>query len=87
MAFLPLAGCVRAEENCHMHPYAIDRIVEERRQELYRLSRLDSARPGTWRTTAGRALVAMAVRLGVPQGQRTTARDRAVAVLGFDSPC
>lgn len=71
-----------------MHPYAIDRMVDERRQELYRLSRLDSARPGTWRTTAGRALVAMAVHLGVPRGQRRTARDRAVAVLGFDcSPC
>ena len=30
MSFLPLAGSLRAEENCHMHPYAIDRMVEER---------------------------------------------------------
>jgi len=70
-----------------MHPYAIDRMVEERQQELHRLSQMDHARPRRWRTGAGRALVAMAVRLGVPPAQRRTAHDRAVAVLGFDSPC
>jgi hypothetical protein len=70
-----------------MHPYVIDRMVEERRQELHRLSRLDHAGPGAWRASASRALVAVAVRLGVPASQRPTARDRVVAALGFDPPC
>ena len=70
-----------------MHPYVIDRMVEERQQELHRLSRADHARPGAWRTNASRALVAMAVRLGVPRPQRTTTRDRVVAALGFEPPC
>lgn len=70
-----------------MHPYAIDRMVEERGQELYRLSRLDHASPGRWRARAGRALVAMAVSLGVPRPQRANARDRVVAALGFDPQC
>ena len=70
-----------------MHPYVIDRMVEERQQELHRLSRLDHAGPGALRTTASRALLALAVRLGVPRPQRTTARDRVVAALGFEPPC
>ena len=70
-----------------MHPYVIDRMVEERRQELHRLSRLDRARPGGWRTNASRALVALAVHLGVPRQQRTATRDRVATALGFDSPC
>ena len=70
-----------------MHPYVIDRMVEERQQELHRLSRLEPDRPGAWRTNASRALVALAVRLGVPRPQRTTARDRVVAALGFEPPC
>jgi hypothetical protein len=70
-----------------MHPYVIDRMVDERRQELHRLSRLDHARPGAWRTSASRALVAVAVRVGVPQPQRTTTRDRVVAALGVETRC
>jgi hypothetical protein len=70
-----------------MHPYVIDRMVEERRQELHRLSRLDHAAPGAWRTSASRALVAVAVRLGVPAPQRTTTRDRVVAALGNEARC
>ena len=70
-----------------MHPYVIDRMVEERRQELHRLSGLDHARPGAWRASASRALVAVAVRLGVPAPQRTATRDQVVAALGVDPPC
>ena len=70
-----------------MHPYVIDRMVAERQQELHRLSRMDHARPGAWRTNASRALVALAVHLGVPRPQRTTTRARVVAALGFDPPC
>lgn len=70
-----------------MHPYVIDRMVEERRQELHRLSRMDRAGPGAWRTSASRALLALAVHLGVPRPQRTTTRDRVGAALGFDPPC
>jgi hypothetical protein len=70
-----------------MHPYVIDRMVEERRQELHRLSRLDHPRPGAWRSTASKALVAVAVHLGVPRPERTTTRERVVAALGFEQSC
>lgn len=70
-----------------MHPYVIDRMVEERRQELHRLSRLDAGRPGRWRANASRALVAVAVHLGVPRPQRTTTRDRVAAALGLQPRC
>ena len=70
-----------------MHPYVIDRMVAERQQELHRLSRMDHARPRAWRTNASRALVGLAVRLGVPRSQRTTTRDRVAAALGFEPPC
>ena len=53
-----------------MHPYVIDQMVEERRQELHRLSRLDRARPRAWRMSASRALVALAVHLGGPPPER-----------------
>lgn len=87
MAFLTLADFKRAEENSHMHPYVIDRMVEERRQELHRLSRLDPARPRAWRASASRALVVVAVHLGVPRPQRTSTRDRVVAALAHEAPC
>jgi hypothetical protein len=70
-----------------MHPYVIDRMVEERRQELYRQSRLDRHRPSRWRTQLSRRLVALAVLLGVPRPDRTTARRRLDAALGLESPC
>lgn len=70
-----------------MHPYVIDQMVEERRQELHRLSWADHGRPSAWRTNASRALVAVAVRLGVPRPQRTTTRDRVVAALGLEQTC
>jgi hypothetical protein len=70
-----------------MNQYVIDRMVEERQQELHRLSRMDHARPGAWRTSASRALVALAVHLGVPRPQRTTTRHRVDAALGFETPC
>ena len=87
MSFLTLAGSSRAEENGHMNQYMIDRMVEERQQELYRLSRMDHARPGAWRPNASRALVTLAVRLGVPGPRRTTARERVVAELGLEARC
>jgi hypothetical protein len=87
MSFLTLAGSSRPEENRHMHPYVIDPMVAERQQELHRLSRLDHARPGAWRANASRALVALAVHLGVPRPQRATTRDRVVTALGFEPPC
>jgi hypothetical protein len=87
MSFLTLAGISRPEENGHVHPYVIDRMVAERQHELHRLSRMDHARPGAWRTNASRALVEVAVRLGVPRPQRTTTRQRIVAALRFEPPC
>ena len=70
-----------------MNQYVIDRMVEERQQELYRLSRMDQSRPGAWRANASRALVALAVRLGVPRTQQTKARERVVAALGLEPRC
>ena len=70
-----------------MHPYVIDRVVEERRQELYRLSRLDQRRPSLWRTHLSRRILTLAVLLGVPQPERTTTRRRLDAALGLESPC
>jgi hypothetical protein len=70
-----------------MHPYVIDRMVEERQLELHRLSRLDHAHPNAWRSKISRALVALAVFLGVPRPERTTTRERVVAALGFEQSC
>lgn len=86
MTFLTLAVSVRAEENGHMHPYVIDKMVEERRQELHRLSRLDTGRPGRWRTKAGRGLAALAVAVGVPAPQRPATRGLIDAALCLDPP-
>jgi len=77
-----------------MHPYAIDRMVRERQEELLRLSRADrtarAARlPGlpAWRRAAGRALVAVAVAVGVPRSGRPAAQRQARTALGFEPPC
>ena len=67
-----------------MHPYAIDRMVEERQHELHRLSRLDQRRPSPWRTHLSRRLLALAVLLGVPEPDRSTTRRRLDAALGLD---
>ena len=74
-----------------MHPYVIDQMIQERRQELARLAR--GAPPATargvhpWRKRAGRALVAIAAAVAVPRPKRRTARCRATTALGFDPPC
>jgi hypothetical protein len=91
MSFLPLAGSMRTEENRHMHPYAIDLMVDERRQELHRLAGLDAAArqlsvPG-WRRRAGRSLAALAVAVGVPPAHRPATRGRIDAALCLEPPC
>lgn len=74
-----------------MHPFAIDEMIQERRQELARLARV--APPTTeygvrpWRRRAGRALVALAAVVAVPRPSRRTARCQATTALGFDPPC
>jgi hypothetical protein len=87
MSFLPLAAGGGTAEDGRMHPYAIDRMVEERRQELHRLSRLDIRRPGLWRRRAARALAGLAVAVAVPAHQRPASRGRLDAALGFEPPC
>ncbi len=84
MSFLPLAGGGRTTEDGLMHPYAIDRMVEERRQELHRLSRLDPRRPGVWRRRAARALAGLAVAVAVPGPQREATRCHLETALGLD---
>jgi hypothetical protein len=74
-----------------MHPYAVDRMVEERRQELHRLSRLDADARGLglpgWRRRVARALAGLAVAAAVPAPQRHATRRRLDAALGFEPPC
>jgi hypothetical protein len=80
---------MRTEENRHMHPYAIDVMVEERRRELHRLARQDTAArqlavPG-WRRRAGRSLAALAVAVGVPAAHRPATRGRIDAALCLEA--
>ncbi|HVF13419.1 MAG TPA: hypothetical protein VM942_02400 [Acidimicrobiales bacterium] len=77
-----------------MHPYVIDRMMEDRHQELIRMAQLESraraarpARYSPWRRTVGRALVAGAVAAGVPRSDRRAARRQVTTTLGFESPC
>ena len=73
-----------------MNLYSIDEMVQERVEELHRLSRLDagarqSAVPA-WRRRMGRSLAALAVAVGVPARQRPVTRSRIDAALCFDCP-
>ena len=74
-----------------MNLYSIDEMVQERVQELHRLSRLDAgARESTvpaWRRRVGRGLAALAVAVGVPPRQRPASRGRINAALCLDPPC
>jgi len=78
-----------------MHPYALDRMAEERQQELRRLALVEAAgraarrqgRHSTWRRAVGRALVAGAVAVGVPRSQRRAAQHDITTTLGFESHC
>ena len=74
-----------------MHPYAIDQMVEERRQELHRLARLDAGARrlsvGAWRRRVGRALAALAVAVGVPEPHRLATRRRVDAALDLNPNC
>jgi len=77
-----------------MHPYAVDRMVEERQQELMWLARVDAdarairrqAKDSAWRRLVGRALVAGAVAVGVPRPQRRAARCQVTTTLGLTTP-
>ena len=78
-----------------MHPYLVEQMVQERRQELLRLSEADrrvrAARQvrtplRTWRRGAGRALVGLAVAVGVPRARRANARRQVASVLGLERP-
>jgi hypothetical protein len=73
-----------------MNLYSIDGMVQERIEELHRLSRLDagarrSAVPG-WRRRVGRRLAGLAVAVGVPPSQRPASRARINAALCLDPP-
>ena len=68
MTFLPLVGPAAGEDDAGMHPYVIDRMVQERRQELARMA--DAAR-----------LVRAARLAGAAQAHRPRSLARAVAVL------
>jgi hypothetical protein len=77
-----------------MHPYVIEQMVEERQQELRRLAHVGAgaravghARHEAWRRAAGRALVAVAVAVGVPRSERRAAQRQVTTTLGFESRC
>lgn len=72
-----------------MHPYAVDRMVQERQQELHRLSRPTRVDPErhrvpAWRWRVGHALAAAAVTLCVPRARRAPARRSMAALLGLE---
>ena len=71
-----------------MHPYAVDRMVQERQQELYRLSRptrVDGGHPvAEWRRRVGHALASAAVTLCVPRARRAPARRSMAALLALE---
>jgi hypothetical protein len=73
-----------------MNLYSIEEMVQERTEELHRLSRLDAgARQSTvsaWRRRVGRSLAVLAVAVGVPARQRPVTRGRIDAALCFDCP-
>jgi hypothetical protein len=71
-----------------MHPYAIDQMVQERRQELLRLRGTDRGvgSPREERPPARRrALVAVAVAVGAPWSRRRAARRVVTAPLGVEA--
>lgn len=73
-----------------VHPYAIDQMIQERREELARLAQVappTASGVHPWRRRAGRALVALAVALAVPHPKRRAARCQATTFLGLDPPC
>ena len=73
-----------------MHPYAVEEMVQERLEELHRLSHTERAGPredvAGWRRRAGGALASLAVALAVPRSDRATTRGRVGAALSID-PC
>ncbi len=73
-----------------MHPYAVEEMVQERLEEMHRLSHTDQAgRPEAlpgWRRRAGGALASLAVAVAVPRSDRETTRSRVGAALTID-PC
>ncbi|HEX7276423.1 MAG TPA: hypothetical protein VF244_03545 [Acidimicrobiales bacterium] len=78
-----------------MHPYTIDRMVEERQETLRQLARADARaraargqdRDSAWRRAVGRALVTGAVAVGVPRSQRRAAKHQVTTTLGFAPRC
>jgi hypothetical protein len=86
MSFLPLAEAPPGDEHGGMHPYVMEQLVQARRQEIGRLRRNDrrgcqAEGVGEWRRSAGRALLSLAVTIGVPRTQRDPARRSAAALL------
>ena len=74
-----------------MHLYAVEQMVQERREELHRLSHADQAArreavPG-WRRRAGRALASLAVAVAVPRSHRASTRSRVGAALTLEPCC
>ena len=68
-----------------MHPYVVDRLVQERQQEVRRLRRRNGSGDdvAAWRRRAGRALLSLTVAVGVPRARRTPVRGSASALLGL----
>ena len=70
-----------------MHPYVVERMIEERQQEVGRMRRATGTWIPAWRQRAGRALVALGVVVAVPPARRRTATRQAASVLGLEPPC
>ena len=73
-----------------MHQFATEEMVQERQQELRRLSQVDrqarALRVPAWRERAGRALASLAVAVAVPRSHRPTVRCRVGALLSLEPP-
>lgn len=69
-----------------MHPYMVQRLVEERQAELYRMARSPHGERRRWRRRIGQGLVALGLHLGLPHEGRAAARRQADCLLfGCDS--
>jgi hypothetical protein len=71
-----------------MHPYVVERLVENRQRDVARLRSSAHEGPsawevGQWRRRASRALLALTVAVAVPRAARRPARQSASALLGL----
>ena len=68
-----------------MNTYLMQKMIDERRDDLVRMAHAGRPAPeapaGPWRRAAGRALVAVGLRLGAPGGASGAARAQARRLL------